>query len=668
MRMTTNLAIMAGATLVAVSPALAEGATISNVTVSQHWPWDKKVEIRYEMSAVAAPQDVLVSLKDGENSLSVDESAFSGEFRDIMGGEHVIVFDPSKTAYANRNQFSSLRVALQAIPARRYMIVDLDSSLANTAEARVSYTNVVVGSGTDAAGGRAWDDEYKTSKLVLRRCPAGTFRAGSPTNAYGRWLAGGAEPLQNVRISKAFYIGVFEFTQRQMELVRGTKAWSWHTNIAHYATRPVDNIYHGHLDDGYKNWPTSLLIQGGFLKSMRDKCGGSIQFHVPTEAEWEYAARAGSTNELYNAETTVTTYETFKTLAKQIGNVLRGSNTAEANRNVAPDDGGTKPVGMYIPNAWGLYDVIGNVCEWTRDYWSSGFGYKNEEWLVNPYPPSRDDNLFCYRGGAYSHQTSGDNASYSAALGRLSGKYRQSGYAAVSPIASGSIGFRIWAPDQPEPAVAGDLQYTDGVMVSIAENYVYPMVRDASAQLAWEPVDFWGTNIAVAATEVSIGGASVRLGASAVASAWQFAAPDEDVVETAVLSYLDAGGNVCRAVTNELVLLHGALAGGQSSVMTATNAAGWRSFRSKAQPIAYSPDWVPFGVTNGAPGSFSIEQGERSVVASIPPHPGWRVLHPEDEPWSGPRFDVGFAFPDSAFENAWFANIRRGGGFILMFQ
>ena len=186
-------------------------------------------------------------------------------------------------------------------------------------------------------------------------------------------------------------------------------------------------------------------------------------------------------------------------------------------------------------------------------------------------------------------------------------------------------------------------------------------------QLAWEPADFWGTNVSVAATKVSIGGEEVQLGAAATARAWQFAAPDADDAATAVLSYVDSQGGVCKAFTNELVLLRSVFSG-SASIMTATNAPGWRAFRSETLPVAYSPDWVPFGVTNDVAGSFSVTQGALSDSAEIPSHPGWRMLRFGDGPWNGKNFDLDFLFADSPFENEWCASIHRAGGVVIIVQ
>ncbi|MFZ4397806.1 MAG: sigma-70 family RNA polymerase sigma factor, partial [Kiritimatiellia bacterium] len=88
-----------------------------------------------------------------------------------------------------------------------------------------------------------WSDEYKTTKLVLRKIPAGSFTMGSPTNELGRYELGRSdhETQHTVTITKAFYMGVFEVTQRQWELVMGNRP-SFFTNSSYYLTRPVEQV------------------------------------------------------------------------------------------------------------------------------------------------------------------------------------------------------------------------------------------------------------------------------------------------------------------------------------------------------------------------------------------------------------------------------------------
>ena len=84
------------------------------------------------------------------------------------------------------------------------------------------------------------DDTCRTTELWLRRIPAGKFMMGSPSNEYGRGSAS-IEPQHEVTLTQDFYLGVFECTQKQWELVMGTKP-SYFNNAECYTTRPVEKV------------------------------------------------------------------------------------------------------------------------------------------------------------------------------------------------------------------------------------------------------------------------------------------------------------------------------------------------------------------------------------------------------------------------------------------
>ena len=113
--------------------------------------------------------------------------------------------------------------------ASEYLIIDLSAGSTATSYP-VRYTN------EPPAGG--WGDEYKTTNLVLRRIPGGNFAMGSPTNELGR---GTNEPTHAVKLSKDYYVGVFEVTQRQWERVRGN--WpAYFSNTTYRDSRPVEQV------------------------------------------------------------------------------------------------------------------------------------------------------------------------------------------------------------------------------------------------------------------------------------------------------------------------------------------------------------------------------------------------------------------------------------------
>ena len=162
-----------------------------------------------------------------------------------------------------------------------------------------------------------------TMKLAL--IPAGKFMMGSPSGEANR---SGEEPQHEVTISKPFYMGVTEVTQAQYEAVMGTNPSNFKG-----ATNPVETV----------SWNDAAE----FCKKLSEKTGKTLR--LPTEAEWEYACRAGTKTAFSfgDADTGLGDYAWFN-----------------GNNGNTP-----RPVGQKKPNPWGLYDMHGNVWEWCADWY-----------------------------------------------------------------------------------------------------------------------------------------------------------------------------------------------------------------------------------------------------------------------------------------------------------
>ena len=205
---------------------------------------------------------------------------------------------------------------------RQYCVIDLSRG-AKSSSYPVKYLDEEPKGGFNT-------DEYKKEKLVLRRIEPGSFKMEG----------------RDITLTKPYYIGVFEVTQRQYELVMGSN-----TSLYKGEMRPVEHVSRTDVrgDSAAYDWPGSENVApDSFVGRLRARTG--LKFDLPTEAQWEYACRAGTAGN-YNG-----TGE--KSELKYLGRYK--SNGGYDNAHAI--------VGSYLPNAWGLYDMHGNVWEMCLDW------------------------------------------------------------------------------------------------------------------------------------------------------------------------------------------------------------------------------------------------------------------------------------------------------------
>ncbi len=186
--------------------------------------------------------------------------------------------------------------------------------------------------------------EFTINGVELEMMPinAGSFMMGAPEDEEGRYKN---EKQHRVILTKAFYMGKYEVTQEQWEALMGSNPSRFKG-----AKRPVECVSWYDAQEFIKK-----------LNTQDDVKRSGMKFRLPTEAEWEYACRAGTTT------------------AYSWGNALNGDKAnCNGNYPYGTDVKGkyleqTTDVGSYAPNAWGLYDMHGNVYEWCED-WFGDYG------------------------------------------------------------------------------------------------------------------------------------------------------------------------------------------------------------------------------------------------------------------------------------------------------
>lgn len=328
----------------------AENARVVNLVATPRMPWNGLVDITYSLECDTPDDAMAVSFqghnRDWDESVPMTSLTGDGAAGELLlaGGPYHIVWDSAADwPGGHSSEFTVTATAEAKENWPRYLVVDLNTGAITTSS-----------TGPDLS-----DDTCRTTELWLRRIPKGTFTMGSPDTEVGRFSS---ETQHQVTLTEDFYIGVFPITQKQFFLVYGSNPSNYQGD-----TRPVEKINYGILRGESKGagWPSSNEVdEDSFLGKLRAKTGRD--FDLPTEAQWEYACRAGTTTALNTGKNL--TWPSQDSAMDEAGRYL--SNQKDGRGGYSEH---TK-VGSYLPNAWGLYDMHGNVRECCLDWYQKDLG------------------------------------------------------------------------------------------------------------------------------------------------------------------------------------------------------------------------------------------------------------------------------------------------------
>jgi len=192
--------------------------------------------------------------------------------------------------------------------------------------------------------------------------PPGTFMMGSPNSEAERE---DDETEHKVTLTNGFFMGVYTVTQEEWEAIMGTNPSSFRDK----RNLPVENV----------SWDECQR----FIKKLREQ--EKHQYRLPTEAEWEYCCRAGTTTPFFFGETIFTDQANYS--GDIYGNGKKGEFLGE-----------TTPVGSFPANAFGLHDMHGNVCEWCQD-WLGDYPQNDD---IDPQGADTGE-FFVLRGGSWRY-------------------------------------------------------------------------------------------------------------------------------------------------------------------------------------------------------------------------------------------------------------------------
>lgn len=376
------------------SRAAGANVVVSDVDVQVRQPWSGVVDVYYTVTADIPGDEIVEMSFYGENVESGEQFELKSLEGDGVGasvgaGRHHVVWDVARDYPDLVCKSFSLTVTAGRRP--QYIIVDLSE-----AHSAIQYPV----EGLEELP-EPLPENYKTTKLVMRRIDATTFPMGAGTD-------------HQVTLTDCYYMGIYEMTQKQWALVM-------HENKAEFAgdDHPVESVYYYNIRGSLEGagWPQHNRVDAqSLMGKLRAKTG--LEFDLPTEAQWENACRAGTTR----------AYNDPDKNGGEGADKLVSDNSRDANLDVlgiyyAASNGQHAAVGSLKPNSYGLYDMHGNINEFCLDNYVYTLSNNAE---TNPVGSTSSSYGRVRRGGSWKNYAS-SCSSYSRSYVNNSSKYNDVG-------------------------------------------------------------------------------------------------------------------------------------------------------------------------------------------------------------------------------------------------
>ena len=372
------LAVFGSCTMFGAAPEIVEGSVSLTKGAAE------VVKIAYTLTGEPAVVTVDIQTNTAAGA-SGEWVSIGGEAMGLLGGEAnkmVYALDEPVAAYwfpsvafRDRNiAAGGIRAEVTAWPTNcppDYMTIDLTAPTSTAWIVRRFYTS------TNALPGGFTNIAYKTTQLLMRKIPAAgvVWWMGAPSTqgGYRRW-----DVRHKVMLTEDYYAAVYETTQAQYRNINGaagSPSFSTYvdSDVRPYCQARCDTLRGMNNSTMVYYWPENghTVKVDSVIGKFRMKCG-IADMDLPTDAQWEYACRAGTGTALPNGKTyTEANANEFAWTPGNPWDTAIVASTGESTSIKMPHAVGLKP-----PNNWGLYDMIGNVFEFVLDRFDGSTDWK----------------------------------------------------------------------------------------------------------------------------------------------------------------------------------------------------------------------------------------------------------------------------------------------------